>query len=54
MTKKAEIRLPGGVCFNLGERPLGGCPRIAQAVIPAKAGICKYLKRLDSRLHGND
>jgi len=26
----------------------------AKAVIPAKAGIQKYLKTLDSRLHGND
>ncbi len=32
----------------------GGCPRIAPGVIPAKAGIYKCLKTLDSRLRGND
>jgi hypothetical protein len=33
---------------------LGGCPRIALAVIPVKTGIQKALIYLDARFRGHD
>jgi hypothetical protein len=58
-TKERNIR-EAEICFHFLEahrpstmmkRPLKNAPYF---VIAAKAGIQKLLKRLDSRLHGND
>jgi hypothetical protein len=38
-------------CYSLKEEPIA---KFKKDVSPAKAGVQKYLKRLDSRFRGND